>query len=115
MSEKKVCNSTKKYVNNIKKYVTAYGVCQIKPDFSDGGRFIEATFRHSSGPEAGRRIALQRVTPGARERRLLLSWAKAGRDSEGRSKATRSEGDDLEESAARALMRHGGRGRGGRG
>jgi hypothetical protein len=35
MSEKKVCNSTKKYVNNIKKYVTAYGVCQIKPDFSD--------------------------------------------------------------------------------
>jgi len=25
----------------------------------------------------------------ARERRLLLSWAKAGKDSEGRSKATR--------------------------
>jgi hypothetical protein len=38
---------------------------------------------------------------------LLLSWAKAGRHSEGRGKATRSEGDDLEESAARALMRHG--------
>jgi hypothetical protein len=50
-----------------------------------------------------------------RERRLLLSWAKAGKDSKGRSKATRSEGDDLEKSAARALMRQGGRGRGGRG
>jgi len=47
-----------------------------------------------------------------RERRLLLSWAKAGQDSEGRSKATRSEGDDLEESAARALMRHEGGRRG---
>jgi hypothetical protein len=47
-----------------------------------------------------------------RERRSLLSWAKAGKDRKGRSKATRSEGDDLEESAARALMRHGGRGRG---
>ena len=35
--------------------------------------------------------------PEKRERRLLLSWAKAGKDSEGRSKATRSEGDDLEE------------------
>jgi len=35
--------------------------------------------------------------------------------SKGRSNATRSEGDDLEESAARALMRHGGRGRGVRG
>jgi hypothetical protein len=44
------------------------------------------------------------------ERRLLLSWARAGKDSEGRSKATRSEGDDLEESAARAPMRHGGGG-----
>jgi len=30
-----------------------------------------------------------------REGRLLLSWAKAGKDSKGRSKATRSEGDDL--------------------
>ena len=50
-----------------------------------------------------------------RERRLLLSWAKAGKDSKGRNKATRSEGDDLGDSAARALMRHGGRGRGGRG
>ena len=29
------------------------------------------------------------------ERRLLLSWAKAGKDSKGRNKATRSEGDDL--------------------
>ena len=46
-----------------------------------------------------------------RERRLLLSWAKAGNDSKGRNKATRSEGDDLGDSAARALMRHGGRGR----
>jgi hypothetical protein len=50
-----------------------------------------------------------------RERRLLLSWAKAGNDSKGRNKATRSEGDDLGDSAARALMRHGGRGRGVRG
>jgi len=45
----------------------------------------------------------------------FLSWSKAGIGIEGRSKATRSEGDDLEESAARAFMRHGGRGRGGRG
>ena len=52
---------------------------------------------------------------GERERRLLLSWAKAGKDSKGRNKATRSEGDDLGDSAARALMRHEGRGRGGRG
>ena len=50
-----------------------------------------------------------------RERRLLLSWAKAGKDSKESREATRSEGDDLEESAARALMRHGGRGRGVRG
>ena len=50
-----------------------------------------------------------------RQRRLLLSWAKAGKDSRGRNKATRSEGDDLGDSAACALMRHGGRGRGGRG
>jgi hypothetical protein len=49
-----------------------------------------------------------------RERRLLLSWAKAGKDSKEGREATRSEGDDLKESAARALMRHGGRGRGGR-
>jgi len=49
------------------------------------------------------------------ERRLLLSWAKAGTDSKKSREATRSEGDDLEESAARALMRHGGRGRGVRG
>ena len=46
---------------------------------------------------------------------VLLSWAKAERYSEESRKATRSEGDDLEESAARALMRHGGRGRGVRG
>jgi hypothetical protein len=50
-----------------------------------------------------------------KERRLLLSWAEAGKDSKGRNKATRSEGDDLGDRAARALMRHGGRGRGGRG
>jgi len=37
-----------------------------------------------------------------RERRLLLSWAKAGKDSKESREATRSEGDDLEESAARA-------------
>jgi hypothetical protein len=46
MSEKKVCNSTKKYVNNIEKYVTAYGVCQIKPDFSDA-----CARAYGSGPE----------------------------------------------------------------
>jgi len=50
-----------------------------------------------------------------RERRLLLSWAKAGKDSKESREATRSEGDDLEESAARALMRHRGRGRSVRG
>jgi hypothetical protein len=50
-----------------------------------------------------------------RERERLLSWTKAGKDGKGRSKTTRSEGDNLEESAARALMRHGGRGRGGSG
>jgi hypothetical protein len=44
----------------------------------------------------------------ARERHLSLSWAKAGKDSEGRSKAATSEGDDLEESAARVIMRLGG-------
>ena len=53
--------------------------------------------------------------PPERERRLLLSWAKARNDSKGRNKATRSEGDDLGDSAARALTCHGGRGRGGRG
>jgi hypothetical protein len=41
--------------------------------------------------------------------------SKAGNDSKESREATRSEGDDLEESAARALMRHGGRGRGVRG
>ena len=40
-----------------------------------------------------------------RERCLLRSWAKAEKDGEERRKATRSAGDDLEESAARALMR----------
>ena len=66
----------------------------------------------------GRKVLLARIhrgNPGERERRLLLSWAKAGKDSKGRNKATRSEGDDLGDSAARALTRHGGRGRGGRG
>jgi hypothetical protein len=37
------------------------------------------------------------------ERRLLLSWAKAEKDYKEGRKATRSEGDDLEESATRAL------------
>jgi hypothetical protein len=50
-----------------------------------------------------------------RERCLLLSWAKAGKDSKESREATTSEGDDLEESAAPALIRHGGRGRGVRG
>ena len=59
MSEKKVCNSTKKYVNNIKKYVTAYGVCQIKPDFSDGvvaEERVEASNKlvgHAADPHRG--------------------------------------------------------------
>jgi len=50
---------------------------------------------------------IARVMLWERERRLLLSWTKAGNDSKGRNKATRSEGDDLGDSAARALMRHG--------
>jgi len=36
-----------------------------------------------------------------------MSWAKAEKDSEKTRKATRSEGDDSEESAKSALMRHG--------
>jgi len=40
------------------------------------------------------------------ERRLLLSWAKAGKDSKESRKASRSEGDDLEESAACAMAFH---------
>jgi hypothetical protein len=51
------------------------------------------------------------IDSGERET-FIIQLAK---DSEGRSKATRSEGDDLEESAARALMRPGGRGHGERG
>jgi hypothetical protein len=39
-----------------------------------------------------------------RKRRLLLSWAKAGKDSKESREATRSEGDKLEESAARAPL-----------
>ena len=39
---------------------------------------------------------------------------EAAKDNEKSRKATRSEGDDCEESAARAFMRHGGQGRGGR-
>jgi len=42
----------------------------------------------------------------------VLSWAKAGKDNTESREGTRSEGDDLEESAPRALMRHGGKGRG---
>jgi hypothetical protein len=72
------------------------------------------------GERGPRRVAvttffLLYTPPSERERRLLLSWAKAGKDGKGRNKATRSEGDDLGDSTARALMRHGGRGRGGRG
>jgi hypothetical protein len=37
------------------------------------------------------------ITERERERRLLLSWAKAGKDSKESREATRSEGDDLEE------------------
>jgi hypothetical protein len=48
----------------------------------------------------------ERARETERQRRLLLSWAKAGKDSRGRNKATRSEGDDLGDSAARALTRH---------
>jgi len=36
-----------------------------------------------------------------RERRLLLKWAKAEKDSKESRKATRSEGDDLDEENAR--------------
>ena len=47
-------------------------------------------------------VLIRQVAAG--ERRLLLSWAKAGKDSKESREATRSEGDDLEKSAARALM-----------
>jgi hypothetical protein len=43
-----------------------------------------------------------------RERRLLLSWAKPEKDSEESRKASRINGDGLEESTTRAVMRHGG-------
>jgi hypothetical protein len=52
---------------------------------------------------------------GRGERRLFLSWATAEKDSKESRKATRSIGNDLEESATRALMHHRGEGRGGRG
>jgi len=39
---------------------------------------------------------------------LLADMFGFGKDSKRRSKATRSEGDDLGDSAAHALMRHGG-------
>ena len=65
--------------------------------------------------EALRAVPLLCAEGGEKERRLLLSWAKAGKDSKESREATRSEGDDLEESAARAIMRHQGRGRGVRG
>jgi hypothetical protein len=66
--------------------------------------------------DSGARVPKIYKGPRERERRLLLrSWAKAEKDSGKSRKATGSEGDDLEEeSATRALMRHGGRGRGGR-
>ena len=40
---------------------------------------------------------------------LLLSWAKAEKDNEESRKKTRREGDEVEESATRTLMRHGGK------
>jgi len=42
-------------------------------------------------------------------------YSVTAKDSEESGKARRSEGDDLEESATRGLMRHGGEGRGGSG
>jgi hypothetical protein len=51
-----------------------------------------------------------------RERETFITkLGEFRKDSEERSKTTSNEGDDLEESAARALMRHGGGGRGGKG
>ena len=66
---------------------------------------IRQGLRRGPGPQ---RLIRERET-------FIASWAKAGKDSKGRNKAMRSEGDDLGDSAARALMRHGGRGRGVRG
>jgi len=43
---------------------------------------------------------------GERDDYYLLSWAKAEKDSEKSRNTTRSEGDDLEESATRALICH---------
>ena len=91
-------------------------------DVHDGvGRYMgrererDVYYRVGRRPEKkGEKLRESKATT-LRERRLLLSLAKAGKDSEERSKATRREGDDLEGSAARALMRHGGEGRGGRG
>jgi len=57
----------------------------------------------------------ERASERARERRLLLRLANAEKDSESNKKSTRREGDNLEESATRALMRHESDGRGGRG
>ena len=69
---------------------------------------VAATFRHSLAPEAVR--AEKTRNPNSALLFQKECWAKAGNDSKGRNKATRSEGDDLGDSAG--LMRHGGRGRG---
>ena len=53
--------------------------------------------------EQAKELGVSHGEESERERRLLLSWAKAGKDSKESREATRSEGDDLEESAARAL------------
>jgi len=89
--------------------------------------FIKATFGHSLGPGAVRGIAPRRgreeiVEPCGRTivggTRLWAGFdgleLPRERETFISRKATRSEGDDLEESAALALIRHGGRGRGGR-
>ena len=46
---------------------------------------------------------------------FITKLGEGQKNSKESRKATRSEGDDLEESATRALIRHVGRGRGGRG
>jgi len=43
-----------------------------------------------------------KLNNGETETFITDGWAKAGKDSRGRNKATRSEGDDLGDSAARA-------------
>ena len=62
---------------------------------------------HLLGNSTRRSVA--KIVARARERERessITKLGKGGKDSEERSKATRSEGDELEDSAARALMRH---------